>query len=55
MVRELGVDYAQGYLIGEPVPFDPFVAAHLGGDHGRWLGLAAVEDDGHPRPALARG
>jgi diguanylate cyclase (GGDEF)-like protein/PAS domain S-box-containing protein len=55
VVRQLGVDYAQGYLIGEPVPFDQFVADHLGGDHGLWLGLPAVEDDGHPRPALARG
>ena len=55
VVRELGADYAQGYLIGEPVPFDQFVATHLGGDRGLWLGLPAVEDDGHPRPALARG
>ncbi len=55
VVRELGVDYAQGYLIGEPVPFDQFVATHLGGDRGLWLGLPAVEDDGRPRPVLARG
>jgi EAL domain-containing protein (putative c-di-GMP-specific phosphodiesterase class I) len=55
VVRELGADYAQGYLIGEPVPLDEFVATHLGGDRGLWLGLPAVEDDGHPRPALARG
>jgi len=54
VVRELGVDYAQGYLIGEPVPFGQFVATHLGGDRGLWLGLPAVEDDGRPRPVLAR-
>ena len=30
VVRELGVDYAQGYLIGQPVPFAQFVATHLG-------------------------
>ena len=50
VVRELGVDYAQGYLIGEPVPFDQFVATHLGGDHGLWIGLPAVEEDTHPHP-----
>jgi diguanylate cyclase (GGDEF)-like protein/PAS domain S-box-containing protein len=52
VVRELGVDYAQGYLIGEPVPFEKFVATHLVGDRGMWLGLPAVEDDDRPRPAL---
>ena len=25
MCREEGVDFAQGYLIGKPVPFDQFV------------------------------
>ncbi|PKW26561.1 bifunctional diguanylate cyclase/phosphodiesterase [Phycicoccus duodecadis] len=29
LVRELGVDYAQGYYIGRPVPLVEFVAAHL--------------------------
>lgn len=29
VVRDLGIDYAQGYLLGEPVPFDEFVARHL--------------------------
>ena len=27
--REEGVDFAQGYLIGRPVPFDEFVATHI--------------------------
>jgi len=27
--RQEGVDFAQGYLIGKPVPYDEFVAAHL--------------------------
>ncbi|WP_153504311.1 bifunctional diguanylate cyclase/phosphodiesterase [Cumulibacter manganitolerans] len=31
LVRELGVDVAQGYLIGEPVPIDEFIARHLDG------------------------
>ncbi|MBR7743760.1 EAL domain-containing protein [Phycicoccus sp. BSK3Z-2] len=30
MVRDLGVDYAQGYFVGRPVAYDEFVAAHLG-------------------------
>ncbi|HYN68119.1 MAG TPA: EAL domain-containing protein, partial [Ornithinibacter sp.] len=55
VVRELGVDYAQGYLIGEPVPFEKFVATHLVGDRGLWLGLPAVEDDDRPRPVLTAG
>ena len=50
VVRELGVDYAQGYLIGEPVPFDQFVSTHLVGDHGLWIGLPPVEEDDHPHP-----
>ena len=54
VVRELGVDYAQGYLIGQPVPFSQFVATHLVGDRGLWLGLPAVEDD-EPRAALSLG
>ncbi|QKE84663.1 EAL domain-containing protein [Arthrobacter sp. NEB 688] len=29
VVRDLGIDYAQGFLLGEPVPFDDFVARHL--------------------------
>ncbi len=36
VVRELGVDYAQGYLIGEPVPFDVFVERHLAGGSSPW-------------------
>ncbi|MBR7742005.1 EAL domain-containing protein [Phycicoccus sp. BSK3Z-2] len=36
VVRELGIDCAQGYLIGEPVPFDVFVERHLPGGSGRW-------------------
>ena len=54
VVRELGVDYAQGYLIGQPVPFETFVSTHLVGDRGMWLGLPAVEDDDRPR-ALSLG
>jgi EAL domain-containing protein (putative c-di-GMP-specific phosphodiesterase class I) len=27
--RDEGVDFAQGYLIGKPVAYDEFVAAHL--------------------------
>jgi hypothetical protein len=54
-VRELGVDFAQGYLIGEAVPFETFVATHLVGESNIWLGLPAVEDDGRPRAALTRG
>lgn len=52
VVRELGVDFAQGYLIGEAVPFERFVATHLVGDRGLWLGLPAVEDDGLFRAVL---
>ena len=55
VVRELGVDFAQGYLIGQPVPFDTFVATHLVGDRGLWLGLPAVEDDDRPRTVLTAG
>ena len=51
VVRELGVDYAQGYLIGEPVPFDQFVSTHLVGDRGLWIGLPPVEEDSHSHPA----
>ncbi|KRE60816.1 EAL domain-containing protein [Nostocoides sp. Soil756] len=29
LVRELGVDYAQGYYIGRPLPLGEFVATHL--------------------------
>ena len=54
VVRELGVDYAQGYLIGEPVPFDQFVSTHLGGDHGIWIGPPPVEDDHHAAPGPSR-
>ena len=36
VVRELGIDHAQGYLIGEPVPFATFVAKHLSGGSGPW-------------------
>ena len=53
VVRELGVDYAQGYLIGQPVPFDQFVSTHLVGDRGLWIGLPPVEDDHGAHPALA--
>lgn len=52
VVRELGVDFAQGFLIGEALPFEKFVATHLVGDRGVWLGLPRVEDDGRFRPAL---
>ncbi|WP_392544379.1 EAL domain-containing protein [Oryzobacter telluris] len=55
VVRELGVDFAQGYLIGEPLPFEKFVATHLMGETAVWLGLPAVEDDGRPHPALTLG
>lgn len=55
VVRELGVDFAQGCLIGEPVPFETFVATHLVGDRGLWLGLPAVEAGASPRPALTPG
>ena len=55
VVRELGVDYAQGYLIGQPVPFEEFVATHLVGDRGLWLGLPAVEEDEPHHPALTLG
>ncbi len=41
VVRALGVDYAQGYHIGEPVPFDEFVARHLPGGSSVW------RTDGH--------
>ncbi|MGG5257264.1 bifunctional diguanylate cyclase/phosphodiesterase [Phycicoccus avicenniae] len=30
VVHDLGIDYAQGFLLGEPVPFDEFVVKHLG-------------------------
>ena len=29
MCREEGVDFAQGFLIGKPVPYDEFVAAFM--------------------------
>ena len=51
VVRELGVDYAQGYLIGEPVPFDQFVATHLG--RRPWPVARAAE--GRGRRAAPRG
>ncbi|GAB3712129.1 putative bifunctional diguanylate cyclase/phosphodiesterase [Mariniluteicoccus flavus] len=31
VVRDLGVDFGQGYGIGRPVPYDEFVRLHLGG------------------------
>ncbi len=55
VVRELGVDYAQGYLIGEPVPFEQFVATHLVNESSVWLGLPEVEQDGRPRSVLTLG
>ena len=36
VVRQLGVDHAQGYLVGEPVPYDEFVRRHLPGGTARW-------------------
>ena len=52
VVRELGVDFAQGYLIGEPLPFEKFVATHVGEERSQWLGIPAVVADG-PRPAFS--
>ena len=47
VVRDLGIHYAQGYLIGEPVPYDVFVARHLAGGDGAWTteGPAPVRSD----------
>ncbi|MBM6403268.1 EAL domain-containing protein [Phycicoccus sp. CSK15P-2] len=36
VVQELGVDLAQGYLVGEPVPVEEFVTRYLPGGTGRW-------------------
>ncbi|GGL34306.1 EAL domain-containing protein [Phycicoccus endophyticus] len=36
VVCELGVDYAQGFHIGEPVPFEEFRARHLPGGTSGW-------------------
>ena len=33
MCRDEGVDFAQGFLIGKPVPYDEFVAAFLPAAH----------------------
>ncbi|MBC2932369.1 bifunctional diguanylate cyclase/phosphodiesterase [Nocardioides sp. zg-1228] len=40
--REEGVDFAQGYLIGRPVPFDDFVATHLSSAAALTPGVAGV-------------
>ncbi len=53
VVRELGVDFAQGYLIGEPLPFEQFVATHMGEERSQWLGIPAAVPDGRARPAFS--
>lgn len=45
VVRELGVDYAQGYYIGEPVPFDTFVSRHLDGGTSSWTTSGSLAAD----------
>jgi diguanylate cyclase (GGDEF)-like protein/PAS domain S-box-containing protein len=45
VVRELGVDYAQGYYIGEPVPFDTFVSRHLHGGSSQWTTSGSLATD----------
>ena len=55
VVRELGVDFAQGYLIGKPLPFDEFVATHVGEERSQWLGIPSAVPDGRPRPAFSHG
>ena len=43
IVRDLGVDYAQGYHIGEPVPYEEFLARHLPGGTSSWRTDGFVE------------
>lgn len=47
VVRELGVDYAQGYLIGEPVPFEMFVERHLSGGSSPWTTAGPSRSGSH--------
>jgi hypothetical protein len=53
-VRELGVDYAQGYYIGEPVPFDTFVSRHLHGGTSSWTTSGSLTTD-NPSVLLVGG
>ncbi len=45
--REEGVDFAQGFLIGKPVPYDEFVSSFLPSGPRRLRTLTAA--DGRPR------
>ncbi len=56
IVRDLGVDYAQGYHIGEPVPYEEFLARHLPGGTSPWRtdGFVEPQSVGSVAGSLAR-